>query len=82
VHVFEPWTGFQRCKWPRGKMLGGTSGLNYMLYVRGNRDDFDGWAEAGNRGWSFEEVETFISVAASKTEASQPRKTWSQSYDF
>ncbi len=46
----------KRCKWPRGKMLGGTSGLNYMLYVRGNKADFDGWAELGNNGWSFEEV--------------------------
>ena len=47
---------FQRCKWPRGKMLGGTGGLNYMLYVRGNKDDFDDWATLGNRGWSYEEV--------------------------
>jgi choline dehydrogenase-like flavoprotein len=46
----------QRCKWPRGKMLGGTSGLNYMLYVRGNKADFDHWAQLGNQGWSFEEV--------------------------
>ena len=37
-------------------MLGGTGGLNYMLYVRGNKDDFDGWAKLGNRGWSYEEV--------------------------
>ena len=37
-------------------MLGGTGGLNYMLYVRGNKDDFDDWATLGNRGWSYEEV--------------------------
>jgi len=37
-------------------MLGGTSGLNYMLYVRGNKADFDHWAQLGNQGWSFEEV--------------------------
>ena len=37
-------------------MLGGTSGLNYMLYVRGNRADFDGWKQLGNTGWSYDEV--------------------------
>jgi choline dehydrogenase-like flavoprotein len=43
-------------------MLGGTSGLNYMLYVRGNKADFDGWAELGNDGWSFEEVRYFLKL--------------------
>ena len=41
---------------PRGKMLGGSSGLNYMAYVRGHPGDFDGWAEDGGKGWSYEEV--------------------------
>ena len=41
---------------PRGKMLGGSSGLNYMAYVRGHPGDFDGWAADGGKGWSYEEV--------------------------
>src|SRR6201991_4550146 len=41
---------------PRGKMLGGSSGLNYMAYVRGHPADFDSWAEAGASGWSYAEV--------------------------
>jgi choline dehydrogenase len=41
---------------PRGKMLGGSSGLNYMAYVRGHPADFDSWAEAGAVGWSYADV--------------------------
>ena len=41
---------------PRGKMLGGSSGINYMMYVRGNPGDFDAWAEGGAIGWSYAEV--------------------------
>src|SRR3954447_4315321 len=41
---------------PRGKMLGGSSGINYMMYVRGNPGDFDAWAEGGATGWSYAEV--------------------------
>ena len=41
---------------PRGKMLGGTSGINYMAYVRGHPGDFDAWAEQGAHGWGYEDV--------------------------
>jgi choline dehydrogenase len=41
---------------PRGKMLGGSSGLNYMAYVRGHPGDFDAWAAAGAEGWSYAEL--------------------------
>jgi choline dehydrogenase-like flavoprotein len=41
---------------PRGKMLGGSSGINYMAYVRGHPGDFDSWAAGGNEGWSYDEV--------------------------
>lgn len=41
---------------PRGKMLGGSSGINYMAYVRGHPGDFDAWAEAGATGWGYDDV--------------------------
>lgn len=41
---------------PRGKMLGGCSGQNAMIYIRGNRSDYDSWAKNGAAGWSYDEV--------------------------
>jgi choline dehydrogenase len=41
---------------PRGRVLGGTSSINGMVYMRGNPKDYDDWAAAGNRGWSYPEV--------------------------
>jgi len=41
---------------PRGRTLGGSSSVNAMLYVRGQKEDYDHWAELGNDGWSFDEV--------------------------
>ncbi|KAG8332563.1 hypothetical protein J6590_020069 [Homalodisca vitripennis] len=46
----------RRCCWTRGKVIGGSSVLNTMLYVRGNRRDYDNWAAMGNEGWSYDEV--------------------------
>lgn len=44
------------CNWPKGRALGGTSVINFMIYQRGHRRDYDNWAANGNRGWSYNEV--------------------------
>ncbi|HEX3863645.1 MAG TPA: GMC family oxidoreductase N-terminal domain-containing protein [Stellaceae bacterium] len=52
----EPGTAGRQIYWPRGKVLGGSSSINGMLYVRGNPADYDGWAQMGCRGWTYDEV--------------------------
>ena len=55
----EPGIGNWAVHWPRGWVLGGTSSINGMLYVRGNPADYDGWAQMGCRGWSYADVLPF-----------------------
>ena len=49
-------SGGRRFAYPRGKVIGGSGALNGLLYVRGQAQDYDGWAAAGNPGWSWAEV--------------------------
>lgn len=52
----DPGLNGRRLAWPRGKVLGGSSSLNGLLYVRGQAQDYDRWAQMGNTGWSWEDV--------------------------
>src|SRR5581483_8701505 len=52
----EPGLGGRRLYLPRGRVIGGSSSINAMIYLRGNRLDFDDWAAGGATGWSYDEV--------------------------
>ncbi len=51
-----PALGGRRMPWPRGKVLGGSSAINGLIYIRGQPQDFDMWAQLGNSGWSYDDV--------------------------
>jgi len=64
----EPYLNNRSIYWPRGKVLGGTSTINGMICVRGNRMDYDRWAEMGLTGWSFDEVLPYFKRSERHTE--------------
>jgi choline dehydrogenase len=53
----------RRLYWPRGKMLGGTSSMNAMIYARGARADYDAWRDWGNPGWGFDDLQPLFKPA-------------------
>lgn len=52
----DPGLNGRALDWPRGKTLGGSSSINGLLYVRGQKQDYDRWAQMGNTGWSYDDV--------------------------
>lgn len=56
----DPGLGGRIDMWPRGKVLGGSSSINAMVYVRGAREDFDDWRDAGNPGWGHDDLLTIF----------------------
>ncbi|MFK8032779.1 MAG: GMC family oxidoreductase [Hyphomicrobiales bacterium] len=52
----DPGINGRKLDWPRGKVLGGSSSLNGLLYVRGQAEDYDRWRQMGNTGWSWDEI--------------------------
>jgi choline dehydrogenase len=65
----------RRLHWPRGKVLGGSSSLNGMIWVRGAKADYDHWAYLGNHGWSWDEVAPVFERIESSTGGPQSVQT-------
>ena len=56
----EPGLAGRRIYWPRGRVVGGSSSINGLLYVRGQPDDYDDWAKDGNEGWAWRDVAPYF----------------------
>jgi len=56
----EPGTDNRVHKWPKGKVLGGSSSINGLLYIRGQQQDYDGWRQMGCEGWSYDDVQPYF----------------------
>lgn len=52
----EPGAANRRIAWPRGRVVGGSSSINGLIYIRGQAADYDGWRQMGNEGWGFEDL--------------------------
>jgi choline dehydrogenase len=59
--------GGRKIFWPRGKVLGGSSSINGMVYIRGQKEDFDHWRQLGNTGWSFDDCLPYFRQAEHQT---------------
>ena len=70
--VPQPGLNGRRGYQPRGRVLGGSSSINAMIYIRGHRADYDGWAAMGNRGWSFDDVLPYFKRAENNERGADP----------
>jgi choline dehydrogenase len=68
----DPGLNGRRLKWPRGKVLGGSSSINGLLYVRGQPEDYDRWRQMGNSGWGWSDVQPLFRRAEDWTEGDDP----------
>jgi len=68
----QPGMGGRSLYWPRGKMLGGSSSMNAMMWIRGHQADYDHWRELGNEGWGYDEIAaTFNKISSCRSAPSE-----------
>jgi len=65
----DPGTGGRSHVWPRGKVLGGSSSINGLIYIRGQHADYDGWRQLGCEGWGWEDVKPYFLRAENQERA-------------
>lgn len=68
----DPGTGGRAHVWPRGKVLGGSSSINGLLYVRGQRADYDGWRQLGCEGWGWDDVRPYFMRSQNQERGASP----------
>ena len=69
----DPGLNGRSLKWPRGKVLGGSSSINGLLYVRGQREDYDEWAQSGMTDWSYDKILPYFRKACLLYTSPSPR---------
>ena len=68
----EPYLNNRRIFCPRGKVLGGSSSINFLVYIRGNPADYDRWQELGNPGWSYQDVLPYFKKSEHQQRGADP----------
>lgn len=68
----DPGMNGRKIYWPRGKCLGGSSSINGLIFIRGQKEDYDHWASLGNSGWSWDEVLPYFKKAEGNDRLGDP----------
>ncbi|TPX20366.1 hypothetical protein DIZ76_016254 [Coccidioides immitis] len=76
----QPGLAGQRVPWPRGKVLGGSSALNFLVWNRGHKEDYDAWVAMGNQGWGWDDLLPYFKKSETFHEPSLSEQEKNYSY--